>query len=155
MNSDFLRIPEPSGPESDLLRSAASLPQLSPELRHRVLSSCNRQIVVGRTIRTAQQFAVACCSVAGVAALIWLILPGSNSPGRHAAETSSTDSVLPTSVLPVSNGLNLPTPPGSPGNMAATTATPAPPAPDSPKSLVPPEPAAAPAPLPATASPQP
>ncbi|MGV2336978.1 MAG UNVERIFIED_CONTAM: methyltransferase domain-containing protein [Planctomycetaceae bacterium] len=144
MNSDFLRIPEPSGPESDLLRSAASLPQLSPELRHRVLSSCNRQIVVGRTIRTAQQFAVACCSVAGVAILIWLILPGSYSPARHASETSSTDSVLPTSVLPVSNGLNLPTPPGSPGNMAATTATPAPPAPNSPKSLAPPEPAAAP-----------
>ncbi|MFM7036084.1 MAG: hypothetical protein ACKO2L_00030 [Planctomycetaceae bacterium] len=138
MNSDFLRIPEPSGPESELLRSAASLPQLSPELRNRVLSSCRRQIVVGRTIRTTQQLAVACCSIAAVAALIWLILPGSDTLNRPAARTTTTETVLPTSVLPVGNGINLPGPTGSPGNMAATTVTPTPPAPVSPKTPLPP-----------------
>jgi hypothetical protein len=146
MNSDFLRIPEPSGPESELLRSAASLPQLSPELRHRVLSTCNRQIIVGRTIRTAQQLAVTCCSIAGVALLIWAILPIPDSLNRPAARTSFTPPELPTTVLPVSNGLNLPSPPGSPGNMAATAATPA--APDPAPAVAPQPPTPAPNPAP-------
>ncbi|MFM7057975.1 MAG: hypothetical protein ACKO2P_13735, partial [Planctomycetota bacterium] len=73
MNSDFLRIPEPSGPETELLKSAATLPQLSPQLRQRVLAACNRQLVVGKALRTGQQLAVLASSAAGVAVLIWLL----------------------------------------------------------------------------------
>jgi hypothetical protein len=54
MNPQFLRIPEPNGPEAQLLRQAAQLPQLSPQLRQQVLTTCGRHIIAGRFIRAAK-----------------------------------------------------------------------------------------------------
>ncbi|MFM8478111.1 MAG: hypothetical protein ACKOEO_20185 [Planctomycetaceae bacterium] len=125
MNSDFLRIPEPSGPETQLLRSAAPLPTLSPELRQRVLTGCSRQIVVGKAIRAGQQFATVAASVAGVAVLIWLFLPGTTpQTGRNTTADSPADSLLQAPGLPPGSSLSLPTPAPSLGNIAATDASP-------------------------------
>jgi hypothetical protein len=68
MNPQFLRLPEPSGPESELLRSAAELPQLSPELRKRVMAACHRQLVTGRLIRAGQRTVLAAVLLAGLIA---------------------------------------------------------------------------------------
>lgn len=54
MNPQLLRIPEPDGPEAELLRQAGSLPPLSPMLRQQVLATCDRQITVGRILRAAK-----------------------------------------------------------------------------------------------------
>jgi hypothetical protein len=140
MNSDFLRIPEPSGPETQLLQSAAPLPTLSPELRQRVLTGCSRQIVVGKAIRASQQLAAVAASVA---VLCWLFLPGRIEERSHP-ETSGapTDTLLQAPGLPPGTSLGLPAPPGtSLGNIAATDAaqsTPA--APPKPPTAQPPQP---------------
>ena len=129
MNSDFLRIPEPSGPETQLLRSAAPLPTLSPQLRQRVLAGCSRQLVVGKAIRAGQQLATVAASVAGVAVLIWLLLPGTASqPAPTTTSGPPADTLLQPPGLPPGSSLGLPTPAPSLGNIAATDAAPSTPA---------------------------
>ena len=48
MSNPSFRIPEPNLPEHRLLHEAGSLPQLSTELRDRVLIDCHRQVRYGR-----------------------------------------------------------------------------------------------------------
>ncbi|MEY3175174.1 MAG: hypothetical protein RLZZ436_3088 [Planctomycetota bacterium] len=113
MNSDFLRIPEPSGPEAELLRSAASLPQLSPELRLNVLAECSRQLVIGRTIRATRTAAVVLSSVGGIAALVWILLPGSAPPPSTDAPPATAPVPVQTTTSSPGNSLSLPLEPPS------------------------------------------
>lgn len=48
MSQPSFRIPEPALPEHELLKSVAELPELAPDLRHRVLQDCHFQIRYGR-----------------------------------------------------------------------------------------------------------
>ena len=48
MSQPSFRIPEPTLPEHELVKSIAELPELSPDLRHRVLQDCHFQIRYGR-----------------------------------------------------------------------------------------------------------
>jgi hypothetical protein len=164
MNSNFLRIPEPSGPETQLLKAAATLPQLSPELRQRVLADCSRQLVVGKAIRTGQQTAMLLSSVVGIAVFVWLLLPGTAPPaaqGRRAAfPAAEIDYRLPLEGSSPATAVGLPVPAPSLGNLAATNSVPAgtpaqPAAPqqNAPQQNAPPQPAPAPQPLTAPASP--
>ncbi|MEY3456966.1 MAG: hypothetical protein RL215_123 [Planctomycetota bacterium] len=97
MNPQFLRLPEPGGPERDLLRSAGEFPTLSPQLRERVLAVCHRQLVVGRLIRGGQRALLAALLLAGVVAgwRYW-----QSSPSPSAALPAPAQSPAPTGYTP-------------------------------------------------------
>lgn len=63
MSEPFLKIPEPSQPEHDLLRDAGTMPQLSSGLRDRVVLNVHKQVRYGRWADRARIFAsaVAAC----------------------------------------------------------------------------------------------
>ena len=63
MSEPFLKIPEPSLPEHNLLREAGTLPQLSSGLRDRVVLNVHKQVRYGRWVERARVFAcvVAAC----------------------------------------------------------------------------------------------
>ncbi|MFM7059000.1 MAG: rhodanese-like domain-containing protein, partial [Planctomycetota bacterium] len=90
-----------------------------------VLAACNRQLVVGKALRTGQQLAVLASSAAGVAVLIWLLLPGTAPPATRSGPATQTDSLLSSPGIPPGAALSLPSPAPSLGNMAATNAAPA------------------------------
>ena len=54
MNDPFLKIPEPSLPEHNLLQAAGTLPQLTSGLRERVVLSVNKQVRCGRWVDRAR-----------------------------------------------------------------------------------------------------
>ncbi len=63
MSEPFLKIPEPSLPEHNLLREAGTLPQLSSGLRNRVVLNVHQQVRYGRWADRARIFGsiVAAC----------------------------------------------------------------------------------------------
>ena len=63
MSEPFLKIPEPSLPEHNLLREAGTLPQLSAGLRNRVVLNVHKQVRYGRWVDRARIFGsvVAAC----------------------------------------------------------------------------------------------
>jgi hypothetical protein len=56
MSEPFLKIPEPSLPEHNLLREAGTLPQLSSGLRDRVVLNVHQQVRYGRWADRARVF---------------------------------------------------------------------------------------------------
>ncbi len=54
MNDPFLKIPEPSLPEHNLLQAAGTLPQLTSGLRERVVLNMHKQVRYGRWADRAQ-----------------------------------------------------------------------------------------------------
>ena len=74
MSDPFLKIPEPSLPEHNLLRAAGTLPQLTSGLRERVVLNVNKQVRHGRwadRARIAGSVVAACLLVLMVWNLRW------------------------------------------------------------------------------------
>ncbi len=82
MSEPFLKIPEPSLPEHNLLRDAGTLPQLTAGLRERVALNVHTQVRYGRWVDRARivgSVVAACLLVLMVWNLRWT---GSQNPQR-------------------------------------------------------------------------
>ena len=82
MSEPFLKIPEPSLPEHNLLRDAGTLPQLTAGLRERVVLNVHTQVRYGRwadRARIAGSVVAACLLVLMVWNLRWT---GPQTPQR-------------------------------------------------------------------------
>jgi len=74
MSDPFLKIPEPSLPEQNLLRAAGTLPQLTLGLRQRVVLNVHQQVRYGRWVdraRVAGSVVAACLLVLLVWSFRW------------------------------------------------------------------------------------
>lgn len=83
MSDPFLKIPEPSLPEHNLLRDAGTLPQLTSGLRQRVVLNVHKQVRYGRwndRARIAGSVVAACLLVLMVWNLRWT---GPQNPQRN------------------------------------------------------------------------
>ena len=118
MNPQFLRIPEPNGPEAELLRQAANLPKLSPHLRQQLLTTCRRQVIFGRLIRAAKTTSlVAALLLVAVVVLRYYLRPPQPSLAEQQSPYTTTTSASATPGSPstqISAGL--------PGNSSANPA---------------------------------
>ena len=85
MSDPFLKIPEPSRPEHNLLQAAGTLPQLTSGLRERVVLSMHQQVRWGRWVdraRVAGSVVAACLLVLLVWNFRWTGQPNPQSTER-------------------------------------------------------------------------
>lgn len=115
MSDPFLKIPEPSLPEHNLLQAAGTLPQLSLGLRQRVVLNVHKQVRYGRwadRARVAGSVVAACLLVLLVWSFRWTnqqnpqttgqpqdtaqhdaptTYPAYNSPGRSSEDNGDAE----------------------------------------------------------------
>jgi len=117
MSQPSFRIPEPTLPEHELVRNAAELPELSPNLRQRVLQDCHFQIRYGRWLDRLRILGV-CTILLLIATAIWsTVSPWMSSATHEPAPVQAPAESTPATVRP-SRG------PMLPGQSLADPATP-------------------------------